>query len=121
MDQKAKILVTEDGSFDLTTCRWDDHRFSDLLLKENRIDADKAIELSKFLRDEITKMDIHTITMPIVENIVSAELKKYGLTKSAPIRLDKSIFVPNGLVLSANAKTVLERRYLKKDIKCRLK
>ena len=121
MGQKAKILVTEDGSFDLTTCRWDDHRFSDLLLKENRIDADKAIELSKFLRDEITKMDIQTITMPIVENIVSAELKKYGLTKSAPIRLDKSIFVPNGPVLSANARTVLERRYLKKDIKGRLK
>ncbi|MCK5543772.1 MAG: vitamin B12-dependent ribonucleotide reductase [Desulfobulbaceae bacterium] len=121
MDQKTKILVTEDGSFDLGTYRWDDRRFSDLLLKENRIDADKAIELSKFLRDEIAKMEIHTITMPIIENIINAKLKKYGLTKSTPIRLDKSIFIPNEPLLSPNAQTVLERRYLKKDVKGRLK
>lgn len=40
MSHKSKILVTEDGMFDLATYRWDDDRFSDLLVKENSIDTD---------------------------------------------------------------------------------
>ncbi|MCK5437146.1 MAG: ribonucleotide-diphosphate reductase subunit alpha, partial [Desulfobulbaceae bacterium] len=35
--------------------------------------------------------------------------------------MDKSIFIPNEPLLSPNAQTVLERRYLKKDVKGRLK
>ena len=38
-----------------------------------------------------------------------------ALRKPAPIRLDRSFFVDNGLVLSDNARKVLERRYLKTD------
>ncbi len=115
MGQKDKFLVTEEGAFDLSAFRWDDHRFSDLLIRENPIDADQAMDISRFLRKEINNMEPQTITMPVIEKIVEAKLLEYGLKKPSPIRLDKSFFVDHGLVLSENARTVLERRYLKTD------
>ena len=120
MGQEGKILVTEEGTFDLTTYKWDDHRFSDLLVRENSINTDQAMDISRFLREEITKMDLQTITMPIIEKIIEDKLQEYGLTKASPIRLDKSIFVKKGLALSDNARRVLERRYLKRDGKDRI-
>jgi ribonucleoside-diphosphate reductase alpha chain len=120
MGEKGKILVTEEGSFDLTAYRWDDHRFSDLLVKENSIDTDQAMNISRFLREEIAKLEVHTITMPVIEKIIETKLLEYGLSKPSPIHLDKSIFIKNGLVLSENARRVLERRYLKKDNKGRI-
>ncbi len=115
MGHKSKILVTEDGMFDLATYRWDDDRFSDLLVKENSIDTDQALNISRFLRDQIAKMELNTITVSVLEKMIEAKLVEYGLKKPSPVRLDKSIFVRNGLALSDNAKRVLERRYLKKD------
>ncbi len=53
--------------------------------------------------------------MPIIDKMIQTKLVEYGLTQTSPIRLDKSIFVKNGLHLSNNAKNVLRRRYLKKD------
>jgi len=119
MGQKGKILITEEGSFDLASYRWDDHRFSDLLVKENPMDQAQAMDISRFIREEIGKMALQTITMPVVEKIIEAKLLEYGLTKTSPVRLNKSIFIKNGPVLSENAKRVLERRYLKKDSKGR--
>ena len=116
MAQKGKLLVTEDGVFDLADYRWDDHRFSDFLIKENSINADQAMDISRFLRQEIGKMELTTITMSVIEKIIEAKLLDYGLAKASPVRLDKSIFVKEErLNLSKNATTVLERRYLKKD------
>jgi len=120
MGQKGKILVTEEGVFDLSSYRWDDHRFSDLLIRENPINSDQAMDISRFLREVITNMELHTITMPVIEKIIEAKLLEYGLTKASPVRLDKSIFVRSGPVLSENARRVLERRYLKKDGQGRL-
>ena len=120
MGQKGKILVTEEGTYDLSSYRWDDHRFSDLLVRENHIDTDQAMDVSRFLREEIARMELDTITMPVLENIIEAKLLEYGLTKTSPVRLDKSIFIKKGLVLSDNAVRVLERRYLKKDAKGRV-
>ena len=115
MGQKGKILVTEEGSFDLDTYRWDDHRFSDLLVRENPINTDQAMDISRFLREEIAKMELQTITMPVIETIIEAKLLEYGLVKTSPVRMNRSLFIKNGLVLSDNAERVLERRYLKKD------
>ncbi|MFC1813582.1 vitamin B12-dependent ribonucleotide reductase [Thermodesulfobacteriota bacterium] len=120
MGQKGKILITEDGPFDLNTYRWDDHLFSDILIKENPIDMAQAMLISRFVREEITKMELHTITMPVIEKMIEAKLMEFGLTKASPIRLDKSIFIKNGVDLSENARRVLERRYLKKDRKGRI-
>jgi len=115
MGQNDKFLITEEGRFDLSAYRWDDQRFSDLLIRENPINTDQAMNISRFLRDEIAKMKQNTITMSMVEKIIEKKLIEYGLEKPSPFRFNKSIFVKNGLVLSDNARTVLERRYLKKD------
>ncbi|MEA2038362.1 MAG: vitamin B12-dependent ribonucleotide reductase [Thermodesulfobacteriota bacterium] len=115
MGQNHKILVTEEGSFDLGSYRWDDHRFSALLVRENPINTDQAMDVSRFLRQEIAKMEHQTITMPVIEKIIEEKLMEYGLSKASPIKLNKSIFVEKGPLLSENARRVLERRYLKKD------
>jgi ribonucleoside-diphosphate reductase alpha chain len=115
MASKGKILITDDGHFDLTAYKWDDQLFSDILAKDNPIETDQALDISRFLRKEIANMKNHTITMPIIDKIIQTKLVEYGLTQTSPIRLDKSIFVKNGLHLSKNAKNVLRRRYLKKD------
>jgi ribonucleoside-diphosphate reductase alpha chain len=115
MGSKGKILITDDGHFDLTAYKWDDQLFSDILAKDNPIETDQALDISRFLRKEIANMKNHTITMPIIDKMIQTKLVEYGLTQTSPIRLDKSIFVKNGLHLSNNAKNVLRRRYLKKD------
>ncbi len=117
MDSKGKILVTDEGHFDLTGYEWDDQLFSDILIQENPIEADQALDISRFLREKITNMESRTISMAVVDNILKNKLREYGFTKTLPIRLDKSIFIKNGLVLTGNAENVLERRYLKKDNK----
>ncbi|MBN1932971.1 MAG: vitamin B12-dependent ribonucleotide reductase, partial [Desulfobacterales bacterium] len=115
MGCKEKVLIIEDGRFDLNNYFWDDHRFSDILVKENSIHPDQAIDISRFLRQEINKMELPTITMPIIDSIIAAKLLEYGLEKICPVRLNKSIFIKNRLGLSDNAKRVLEKRYLNKD------
>jgi ribonucleoside-diphosphate reductase alpha chain len=120
MGQKGKILVTEDGRFDLSNYKWDDHLFSDILVRDNPIDTAQAMAISRFVREEIAKMELHTITIPIIEKMIEAKLLEYGLTNASPIRLTKSILIRNTLDLSDNAWRVLERRYLKKDKKGRV-
>ena len=120
MGQKDNIFVVEEGAFDLTTYRLDDHRFSDLLARENHINTDQAIDISRFLQKKISEMECPTITMPAINKIVEAKLQEYGPPKISPIRLDKSIFIKKEPLLSDNAKRVLERRYLKKNSKGRV-
>lgn len=115
MDQRGKVLVTEEGRFDLSAYRWDDYRFSDILVRDHPINADQALDISQFLRKEIDRMSLVTITLPVIEKMIEAKLLECGLTELSPIRLDRSIFVKNGLVFSDNAKRVLRKRYLKKD------
>ncbi len=115
MGQKGKYLITNEGRFDLGTCMWDDQLFSDNLVRDNPIDIEKAMGISRSVREEILRMEFQTITMSFIEKMIEAKLMEYGLTKPSPIRLDQSIFVNNGLVLSDNARRVLRRRYLKKD------
>jgi ribonucleoside-diphosphate reductase alpha chain len=116
MGQQGKILVTADGQFDLGEYRWDDYRFSDLLTRQNPINSDQALTISRFLREEIAKMEQGIITSAAIEKLIGAKMGEYGLPETVPVQLDKSIFVKNDLVLSENALTVLERRYLRKDI-----
>jgi ribonucleoside-diphosphate reductase alpha chain len=115
MGQQGKILVAGEEAFDLGAYIWDDNRFSDLLIQTNPINADQAMDISRFLREEIAKLELQTITMPIIEHMIEAKLLEYGLSKMTPVHLDRSIFVRKGLELSENAARVLERRYLRKD------
>ncbi|MGD9042117.1 MAG: vitamin B12-dependent ribonucleotide reductase [Desulfobacterales bacterium] len=115
MGQKGKFLVTSEGSFDLSTYTWDDQLFSDILVRENPIDANQALGISQSLREDISKLEINTIPVVFIEKMIEAKLMEYGLTKPSPIHLDKSIFVKNRLNLSDNARRVLRRRYLRKS------
>jgi ribonucleoside-diphosphate reductase alpha chain len=115
MVQESKMLITEEGTFDLSAYRWDDHLFSDLLISKNDINSDQAMDISRSLREEVHKLAIQTITIPLLEQIIEAKLLEYGIAKASPVKLDSSIFVKEDLALSENARTVLERRYLKKD------
>jgi ribonucleoside-diphosphate reductase alpha chain len=115
MGQKGKFLVTSEGRYDLGTYTWDDQLFTNILVKDNPIDMDQAMGISRSLREEISNLETQTITMSVIETMIEAKLLEFGLTKPSPIRLDQSIFVQNKLNLSENAKTVLKRRYLRKD------
>ncbi|MFY9940636.1 MAG: vitamin B12-dependent ribonucleotide reductase [Desulfobacterales bacterium] len=115
MEQKGKFLVMEDGQLDLSQYVLDDHRFTDILMREKVLDSDQAMAISRFLRQEIEKLELNTITVPFIEQLIEAKFLEYGLVKPSSLRFDKSIFVRSGLSLSENARKVLERRYLKKD------
>ncbi|MFC1858366.1 vitamin B12-dependent ribonucleotide reductase [Thermodesulfobacteriota bacterium] len=115
MGRKGKMLITDGARLDLGAYSWDDYLFSNMLIKENPINTDQAMDISRFLREEIANTGLSTITIPVIEKLIEAKLLEYGLSKTSPIHLDKSIFKKNGLNLSDNAKRVLERRYLKKD------
>jgi ribonucleoside-diphosphate reductase alpha chain len=114
MGSKAKILITDEGAYDLNTILWDDNQFSELLIRENPIGMDQAMDISRFMRAQIDKMEFGTITLSVIEKMIEAKLMEYGITKTSPVRLDKSLFVNGGIKLSDNAITVLERRYLKR-------
>ncbi|MFC1892240.1 vitamin B12-dependent ribonucleotide reductase [Thermodesulfobacteriota bacterium] len=120
MAQPGKILVTENGTFDLSADRWDETLFSDQLIRRNPINSDQAMDISRSLRDEILKMELQTITIPLLEEIVEAKLLEFGLSKSSPMKLDSSMFLKEEIPLSDNARTVLKRRYLRKDNKGRV-
>jgi ribonucleoside-diphosphate reductase alpha chain len=115
MGQKGKFLVTRDGSLDLGSWTWDDQLFTDILVRDNPINADQALLISRFVREEISRMEFQTIPLTFIEQMIEAKLMEYGLTKPSPVRLDNSIFVRDELNLSENATTVLKRRYLRKD------
>jgi ribonucleoside-diphosphate reductase alpha chain len=117
MGQKGKFLVTNEGSFDLGTYTWDDQLFSDILIRENPIDSDQAMGISRSLRKEISNLEVSTIPVSFIEKMIEAKLMEFGLTKPSPIRLDKSIFIKNRIDISENAKRVLKKRYLKKNRK----
>jgi len=120
MGQKRKFLVTDNARIDLNTHRWDDNLFSNLLVKENCIEKEKALGISKFIREAINQTKLETITLPAIDKMVGAKLQEAGLKDMSSLKLSSSIFVKDSLVLSDNAKSVLKRRYLKKDSRGRL-
>ncbi|MFH0845503.1 MAG: vitamin B12-dependent ribonucleotide reductase [Pseudomonadota bacterium] len=120
MPRETKMLITEDGTFDLTAYKWDDRLFTELLTRENPINNDQAMDISRATWEEIHKMQLHTLTIPLLERIIEAKLLECGLTKTSPVRLNSSLFVKEDLLLSENARRVLEKRYLKKDAQGKL-
>ena len=104
MGQKRKFLVTDNERIDLTDYKWDDTLFTNNLVKENRIDKDKALGISKFIREAINQTKLETITLPAMDEMVGARLQEAGLKNIYSLKLSPSIFVKNDLVLSPGAK-----------------
>ncbi len=82
MTHKGKILITDEGQYDLGAATWDDHQFSDVLIKTNPIGRDAALDISRFARQEIDKIESETITLPMLEQIIEAKLNEFGLSKT---------------------------------------
>ncbi len=115
MERESKIIVTDEGVFDLKAYRWDDRIFTEILTRATPINTDQAMDISRAMWEEIKRLNLTTITLSLLEDIVEAKLLEYGLKKPVPIKLDTSIFVKDEIDLSENARRVLEKRYLKKD------
>ena len=113
MGERCRFVLTKDGRLDLSTHRWDDHRFTDLLTRGKAVNTDTAMNISRHLREQLDRIDTRTINLTAIETMIDEKLQEFGLDPSDPVRLDVSIFKKKGPVLSGNAKTVLERRYLK--------
>ena len=117
MAQVDRLLVKDEQGSDLASFSWDDRLFSDLLARSNCVNTAQAKDISRSLMEEIQRREIESITVPLLERIIEDKLKEYGISKTDPVRLDSSFFVRKAkLVLSENARTVLERRYLRKDL-----
>ena len=93
MGQQGKILITADGRFDLSEYRWDDQRFSDMLTRKNPVNDDQALDISRFIREEIANMERDTITLAVIEKLIGAKMNEFGLSTASPLQLDKSILV----------------------------
>ena len=115
MNSKSKIIVTPDGNIDLSFYEWNDQSFSDAVIRHNPLGLENALEISRFVRESIDALNIQHITQPLVDGMLMAKLRDHGLEDPVGIPLDKSFFTRNGLEISKNARTVLERRYLRKN------
>jgi ribonucleoside-diphosphate reductase alpha chain len=113
--QKVKIIETREGEIDLSIYNWDDDRFSQVLKTQQPMDDQQARSISRFVREAIDDLRIYRITPPVIDAVLNDTLEQYGLPRVSTVPLDRTIFIRNGLKLSDNAKTVLERRYLRKD------
>ncbi|MCJ8500406.1 vitamin B12-dependent ribonucleotide reductase [Desulfatitalea alkaliphila] len=120
MEQKAKIIETKEGAVDLAVYQLDDQRFAALLMQQHPMTPEQALVISRLVREAVDALKVNCITPAVLDTVLKAVLEERGVTRPIRLALDKSLFVPNGLDLTPNARTVLERRYLRKDTEGRL-
>jgi ribonucleoside-diphosphate reductase alpha chain len=110
------VLVLKDGNLNPKALKWDDRMICDILCAENRIEGDQALTITRSLREDMEKMGLNEIKLPLLEKIIDAKMLEYGFTDTKPIQLNRRLFERrNGTRLSDNALRVLERRYLRKN------
>lgn len=114
MLEGKQLLTTEGERIDLNKNGWDEKLVS-FLKEKSGIDKEKAVGVTRFLKEQINKMDLSVITIPMIEKIIEAKLIEYGAIDKSEVRLDSSIFKKTRLPLSENAIRVLKKRYLKTD------
>jgi ribonucleoside-diphosphate reductase alpha chain len=113
--KRGKIIETHEGEIDLGDYDWDDDRLSKAIKAQQPMDDEQARSISRFVREAVDELKIYRITPPVINAVLNDTLEQCGLPRISAVPLDKTLFIRNGLKLSDNAKTVLERRYLRKD------
>ena len=79
--KKQNMFVSEEEYFDLMHYKWDDKLFSDILAKNNSIDAEQAMDISRFLRKEIANLKHHQTTLPDIDRMIKNRLIEFGYQK----------------------------------------
>jgi ribonucleoside-diphosphate reductase alpha chain len=110
------VIVLRDGNLLPNAIKWDDQMISGILIAQNHINSDKALSITRSLREDMERMGLNEIKVPLLEKIIDAKMLEFGLTKVKPIHLHQLVVKKETrLRLSANALRVLKKRYLKKD------
>ena len=110
------VLVLRDGNLIPNAVKWDDEIISDILITHNKMKAEQAKEITQSMREDIEKMGLNEIKLPLLEKIIDAKMLEYGITDTHPIHLNSLSFAKHtSFSLSDNAHKVLKKRYLKKD------
>jgi len=110
------VVVIRDGNLLPNSVKWDDQLISDILVTQNQVNTEKAMAITRSLREDVERMGSNEIKVSLLEKIIDAKMLEYGVTKARPIHLHRSLFKrENGLNLSPNALKVLRKRYLRKD------
>ncbi|VEN73383.1 Vitamin B12-dependent ribonucleotide reductase [Candidatus Desulfarcum epimagneticum] len=110
-----KIIAEKDVCFDLNAQGWDDRIFSLALTEENAVDMEQAMAISRHLRERISRMKKDAVTIDAIDEILAEKAREYGCECASSMGVFQSIFSNKEPVIGRNARTVLERRYLKKD------
>jgi ribonucleoside-diphosphate reductase alpha chain len=80
------------------------------------MDIEQAKEITQSMREDIEKMGLNEIKLPLLEKIIDAKMLEYGMPKPSPIHLNHVSFEKHrNFPLSSNANKVLKKRYLRKD------
>ena len=110
------VLVLRDGNLIPNAVKWDDGLISDILATHNKMDIEQAKEITQSMREDIEKMGLNEIKLPLLEKIIDAKMLEYGMPKPSPIHLNHVSFEKHrNFPLSSNANKVLKKRYLRKD------
>ena len=110
------VLVLRDGNLIPNAVKWDDGLISDILATHNKMDIEQAKEITQSMREDIEKMGLNEIKLPLLEKIIDAKMLEYGMPKPSPIHLNRVSFEKHrNFPLSSNANKVLKKRYLRKD------
>lgn len=115
MPQICKVIVSGKDRFVLNAHAWDDHRFSEMFVRQNPVNRDQAMKISLFLKETIEKMEDETIPLPIIDEMIRSKAMELGCQEISSVKLDGDMFKETRLEISGNAKIVLERRYLRKN------
>ncbi len=108
------LLISEKEKVDLGVNGWDE-KLAMFLKEKKGIDQDKALSITRFLKEQLQKIDLKIIPVSMIEKMIEAKLIEYGIIKESKIKIDGSIFKETRLPLSENAIRVLKKRYLKTD------
>ena len=110
------VLVLRDGNLVPNAVKWDDELIRDILITHNKMNTGRAKEITQSMREDIEKMGLNEIKLPLLEKIIDAKMLEYGMADTSPIHLNSFSFTKHtNFPLSENALKVLKKRYLRKD------
>jgi ribonucleoside-diphosphate reductase alpha chain len=114
-ERNAKVLITEEGVLELDHYLWDEASATRFLTQECKLAPDEAAEVSRSMAQALNHLDVGTLTATMIGELLRDRLSLHPQAHLSPLPPVHTLFARRRLVLSDNARTVLSRRYLRKD------